>query len=67
MATTSSTLLTPEEVAQRLQVTVAWVQEMARAGLMPAIKLGRWWRFDSDEIESWLRDRGSGTYKRRTQ
>lgn len=59
-------LMTAEEVADRLQVTVAWVREMARREEIPSYKLGRYRRFSEAAIESWLKDRASSTYKRRT-
>lgn len=59
-------LMTAEEVADRLQVTVAWVREMARRGEMPSLKLGRYRRFSAEAIDVWLQDRAKATYKRRT-
>ncbi len=58
-------LLTAEEVAERLQVTVAWVHEMARREEMPSLKLGKFRRFSSEAIEDWLREHQVGAYKRR--
>lgn len=59
-------LLTAEEVADRLQVTGAWVREMARRGEIPSLKLGRYRRFSAEAIDAWLQDRAAATYKRRT-
>ena len=59
-------LMTSEQVAERMQVTVEWVHAMARQGDMPAIKLGRYWRFDSNELEDWLRTRHRERPARRT-
>lgn len=59
-------LSTPDEVADYLSVSPAWVQEQARSGDIPAIKLGRYWRFRMSEIETWLTARSSTVYKRRT-
>jgi len=58
-------LLTAEEVAERMQVTVAWVHEMARREEMPSLKLGKFRRFSSEAIEEWLREHQVGAYKRR--
>jgi excisionase family DNA binding protein len=68
MATENRTdsLITAEEVAAYLAVSEAWVAEQARAGEIPAIKLGRYWRFRMSEIEEWLTARSSTVYKRRT-
>lgn len=60
-------LLTPEEVADLLAVTTDWVREQARSGDIPAIQLGRYWRFSRSAIEEWLTSRQSATYKRRTK
>lgn len=62
----SSRLLTPQEVAETLCVTEHWVREKAREGEIPAIKLGRYWRFSEPVIEAWLTERQSSTYKRRS-
>lgn len=59
-------LLTPDQVAEILSVTEHWVRQKAREGEIPAIKLGRYWRFSRSAIEAWLTDRQSSTYKRRS-
>jgi excisionase family DNA binding protein len=41
-------------------------EEQARNGDIPAIKLGRYWRFRMSEVEAWLTNRQNATYKRRT-
>ena len=61
--TPAHSLITPEEVAAYLAVSEAWVAEQARAGEIPAIKLGRYWRFRIGEIEEWLTTKASATYK----
>lgn len=63
---TAERLATSEEVAEALCVSPAWVQEQARAGGIPAIKLGRHWRFRMSEVEAWLTSRFDSTYKRRS-
>jgi excisionase family DNA binding protein len=60
------TLMTAEQVAERMQVTVEWVHGMAREGRMPALKLGRYWRFDREDVENWLRERRHERPARRT-
>lgn len=59
-------LLTPDQVAEILCVTEHWVRQKAREGEIPAVKLGRYWRFSRSAIEAWLTDRQSSTYKRRS-
>lgn len=58
-------LLDATEVAEWLNVTVAWVQEQARSGQMPAIQIGRYWRFSRQAIEEWLIERAQRTHERR--
>lgn len=59
-------LLGTSEVADWLNVTSAWVHEMARTGEMPALKLGRYWRFSRPVIEAWLAERAKRVHSRRT-
>jgi excisionase family DNA binding protein len=51
----STRLLTPEEVADLLQVPVTWVREAARTGRIPgAVKLGKYWRFKPSEVREYI-------------
>ncbi|MCH7914287.1 MAG: helix-turn-helix domain-containing protein [Deltaproteobacteria bacterium] len=43
-------LLTPEELADRLQVPRSWVYEQSRMGNIPTHRLGRYIRFDLHEV-----------------
>ncbi len=43
-------LLTPEELADRLQVPRSWVYEQSRQGNIPTHRLGRYIRFDLHEV-----------------
>ncbi len=45
-----SRLLTPEELADRLQVPRSWVYEQSRQGNIPTHRLGRYIRFDLHEV-----------------
>ena len=45
-------LLTPEELAECLQVAVSWVYEQSRQGNIPTHRLGRYIRFNLDEVLS---------------
>ena len=55
-------MLTPEEVADRLRVTVPTVYVWLRAGRLAGIKIGRLWRIRPAAVEALLneRDRGDG-------
>ena len=43
-------LLTPEELADRLKVPVSWCYEQSRQGKIPTHRLGRYIRFDFQEV-----------------
>jgi len=47
-------LLTAEQVAEMLQVPKSWVYEAARGRRIPHVKLGRYVRFEREQIEVWL-------------
>jgi excisionase family DNA binding protein len=47
-------LLNTEETGERLGKSSWWVREnISRLGI-PAIKVGRQWRFREDELDEWL-------------
>ena len=50
--------MTVEEVADYLRVRPSTVYEWAKRGKIPAVKMGRLWRFESEEIEAWVRNGG---------
>ena len=52
-------LFTPEELAKKLKLPVSWVYEQSRRGALPTHRLGRYIRFDLQEV---LRSR---TYQER--
>jgi excisionase family DNA binding protein len=43
-------LLTPEDLADRLKVPLSWVYEQSRQGKIPTHRLGRYIRFDLQEV-----------------
>ena len=43
-------LLTAEQLAKHIKVDVSWVYEKSRQGQIPTIKLGRYSRFNLDEV-----------------
>ncbi len=47
-------LLTPAQVAERLQITERTVYEWIRGGKVTALKLGRLWRIRQDDLEAFL-------------
>ena len=47
-------LLTPEQLAARLQVPVSWVYEQSRHNNIPTHRIGRYVRFDIREVLQYL-------------
>ena len=56
--------LTVDEIAAHLQISKAKAYELARAGDLPATKVGNQWRFDREQIDHWLRERGASVKDR---
>ena len=48
-------LMTVEEVAQYLRLNPQTVYRKAKAGELPAVRIGRAIRFRRSELESWLK------------
>jgi len=55
--------LTAKQVAKYLQVKPLTVYQWARANKIPAVKIGRIWRFKRDVIDSFL-EKKPGNKKR---
>jgi excisionase family DNA binding protein len=54
-------LLTVEEIADLLRVPVSWVYGHTRKRShekIPGYRVGKYWRFDANEVMSWLREEG---------
>lgn len=47
-------LLDAHEVAELLNVPVSWVRESTRSGALPCVPLGRYRRYDRDDVLAWL-------------
>src|SRR5215212_3628371 len=59
--------LTTEEVLEYLQVNLRTVYRLIKAGKIPAVRVGRQWRFRKRDIDAWLdsqRPRGGGASAR---
>jgi excisionase family DNA binding protein len=50
----SGSLLTADQVAKLLGVRTSWVYEQSRRGRIPTVTLGRYRRYRSEAIASWL-------------
>ena len=46
--------LTPVEVSESFQVPVRTIQTLARAKKIPALKVGRLWRFRLSDVQRWI-------------
>ena len=53
-----SDLLTPGQVARRLQVSSAWVRDHAtrKAPRLPAVKMGKLLRFRREDVDRFIRE-----------
>jgi excisionase family DNA binding protein len=63
----SEQLVDATAIAELLSVPVGWIREQTRAGNLPHVKLGRYRRYDRDEVLAWVESlkSGGGTSYRR--
>lgn len=50
----ANTLLNVKQVAQYLQLKESTIYSWAQDGKIPAIKIGRTWRFRRSDLDTWL-------------
>ena len=55
-----SPLLTAEQAGELLNVPKSWILAEARADRIPHVRLGRYVRFDAEQLDAWWRDRARG-------
>lgn len=48
-------IMTVDETARLLRIHPETLREKARQGKIPALKVGRQWRFVRDQLDAWLR------------
>jgi len=48
-------VMTISDVAHYLRISEAKVYELARTGAIPALRLGKAWRFQKDQLKQWVR------------
>lgn len=53
-------LLTTEETAELLAVSTKTLGKLARAGDVPAVRVGTQWRFELQDVVAWIRKRKTG-------
>ena len=56
---TDEVFLTTEEVLEYLQVNLRTVYRLIKAGKIPAVRVGRQWRFRKRDIDAWLESQRS--------
>jgi excisionase family DNA binding protein len=56
METLEKEIMTAQEVAEYLRLAEATVYKLAQAGDIPAVKVGRAWRFKKNMLDEWFRD-----------
>src|SRR3989449_11573035 len=61
------TFLTTEEVLEYLQVNLRTVYRLIKAGKIPAVRVGRQWRFRKGDIDAWLDNQRPRAAARRAQ
>ena len=49
-------IMTVHEVAKYLHMVPDTIYRKARAGKIPAVKMGKCWRFPKDTLDKWLND-----------
>ena len=62
---TDDRLLDAAEVAELLHVPLSWVRQETREGRIPAIPLGRYWRYRRRAVLAWLEEREETSRKYR--
>jgi len=54
---TPAVLITLEEVARYLRLHTSTIYRLARAGIIPGVKIGGQWRFSQKRVDEWLAKR----------
>ena len=60
-------ILTLDELHQYLKIPKPTLYALARAGRLPAAKIGKHWRFRRGEIDAWLKAQQVRPMKRKPQ
>ena len=56
----NESFLTTDEVLEYLQVNLRTVYRLIKAGKIPAVRVGRQWRFRRSDIDAWLVSQQTG-------
>jgi predicted DNA-binding transcriptional regulator AlpA len=59
-------LLTPSQVAQRLQVSVAWIRDHStrKHPRLPVVRIGGLLRYDPADIDQWIAEQREQGFRR---
>ncbi|HUW23886.1 MAG TPA: helix-turn-helix domain-containing protein [bacterium] len=55
-------LMTIREVADYLRLSKVTVYKMTRQGKIPALKIGKQWRYNKSEIDSWVKQKSNSKH-----
>ena len=55
-------LMTIKEVADYLRLSKVTVYKMTRQGKIPALKIGKQWRYNKSEIDSWVKQKSNSNH-----
>jgi excisionase family DNA binding protein len=55
-------IMTTKELAKYLRLHEITICKNAAEGKLPAIRIGRVWRFDKDAIDKWIGEGTKGTF-----
>ena len=55
-------LMTIKEVADYLRLSKVTVYKMTRQGKIPALKIGKQWRYNKSEIDTWVKQKSNSEH-----
>ena len=61
---TDEPLMSVKDLAEYLQVDMSTIYIWSQRGQIPAMKVGKMWRYRRSEIEEWLNQRRSQPFER---
>jgi len=61
MNVTENGIMTVQEVAEYLRLNEMTIYRLAQEGKLPALKIGRSWRFKKELIDEWFRRSAEAT------
>lgn len=55
-AAPDSVIMTVKDVAEYLRMSEAKVYKLTKEGVLPAVRIGKTWRFRKDLLDAWLEE-----------